>query len=345
MTIYDLVKAPEIASYWEEMAEGQAPFLGETLFPPQKTLGLELSWLKGKGGLPIALKLSAFDVEAIPRARVGFEKVSADMPFFKESMLIDETLRQELNKVLATGNQEYIDLVINRIFDDQKTLLDAARVAREQMRMQLLTTGQISIASNGQAYDYDYGIDESQKATVSTSWSDPNADIIGDIRGWQDTIETSSGVRPTRAIVNRQTWGYMLKNVPIIKTIYALSDGTQYLSDARLRSYLSEELGIAITVYSKKFVDASGVPVSYVPDDTFVLIPDGNLGNTWFGTTPEESDLMGSNAVENVAIVDTGVAITTMKKADPVNVETKVTQICLPDFPVADQIFIADVTA
>ena len=64
----------------------------------------------------------------------------------------------------------------------------------------------------------------------------------------------------------------------------------------------------------------------------------------WFGTTPEESDLMTSS-VANVSIVDTGVAITTIKIPDPVTVETKVTQLCLPDFPTADEICIIDVIA
>ena len=76
-----------------------------------------------------------------------------------------------------------------------------------------------------------------------------------------------------------------------------------------------------------------------------MLIPSGDLGNTWFGTTPEESDLMASSAVDNVSIIDTGVAVTTMRRADPVNVETKVTQISLPSFEAADQIIIADVIA
>ena len=298
MTIFDLVKAPEIASYWKEMTQDAPPYLGETLFPPQKKLGLNLSWLKGKKGLPVALKLSAFDVKAIPRQRIGMEKMSTDMPFFKESMYVDEELRQELNKVMESGNTMYIDAVMNRIFDDSTTLLEAARVARERMRMQLITTGEISLASNGQAYDYDYGLDSTtQKVDASASWAITSTDIIGDIRGWQDTIEDETGVRPNRAVCSRKTWGYMLKNLPIKKTIAVLS-----------------------------------------------VLPPGNLGNTWFGTTPEESDLMASSAVENVAIVDTGVAITTMKQADPVNVEIKVTQICLPDFPTADQIVIADVT-
>ena len=74
-----------------------------------------------------------------------------------------------------------------------------------------------------------------------------------------------------------------------------------------------------------------------------VLFPSGTLGKTWFGTTPEESDLMtGANA--SVSIVDTGVAITTMKHDDPVNVETKVTMICLPSFEQADQVYILDIS-
>lgn len=345
MSIFDLVKAPEIAAYWEALADQRAPYLGETLFPNQKKLGLNLSWLKGSSGLPVALKLSAFDVKAIPRPRIGMEKISTEMPFFKESMYIDEELRQELNKVIETGNQNYIDAVMNKIFKDNTTLIEAASVSRERMRMMLLTTGMISMQSNGQAYDYDYGVSDSQKVTPATPWSNQNADIIKDIREWQDQIETATGVRPTRAICDRQVWGYMLKNTPIIKTIYALSDGSTYLSDARLKTYLSEELNLEVVVYSKKYKDESNNVVPFVPVDTFVLFPTGNLGNTWFGTTPEESDLMSSSAVDNVAIVDTGVAVTTMRKADPVNVETKVTQICLPDFPYADQIIIADVGA
>lgn len=78
-----------------------------------------------------------------------------------------------------------------------------------------------------------------------------------------------------------------------------------------------------------------------MPTNTVVMFPDGDLGRTWFGTTPEESDLLASS-VANVSITDTGVAVTTIQHADPVNVETKVTMICLPSFEAADQIYIMD---
>ena len=291
MTIFDLVSAPELTAYWEEMNQDRAPYLGETLFPNQKKLGLDLKWLKGSKGLPVVLKLSAFDAQAVPRERIGFSKVSAEMPFFKESMYVEEELRQELNKVLESGNQAYIDSVINRVFDDEGTLIDAAAVARERMRMMLLTTGTIVMASNGQTYTYDYGLTSAQKPTVGTSWSTVTADIVGDIRTWQDEREDATGVRPTRAICSRKTFGYIMKNNNIRNAVWGNSASAP-INEAKAKQYLMDELDLEVVVYTKRYKDESGATQKFVPDDTFVLFPAGNLGSTWFGTTPEESDLM-----------------------------------------------------
>lgn len=343
-TIFDLVTAPELTAYWETMNADRPPFLGETLFPNQKKLGLDLKWIKGSNGRPVVLKPSAFDVGVVPRARIGFDRISAEMPFFKESTYIDEELRQQLNMVLETGNQAYIDSVMNQVFNDEVRLLDGARARREMMRMMALTTGSIAISANGQAYNYDYGIPSTHKATVTTSWSSADADIVGDITAWQDVIETDTGVRPTRAVCDAKTWANIKKNKAISKAIYVMAGGDVRPSDTRIRTYLKEELGLDIAVYTKIYVNDQGTSVKYVPDDTFVLFPTGDLGKTWFGTTPEESDLL-SSAVANVAITDTGVAVTTMKKADPVQVETKVSMVSLPSFEQADKVFIADTSA
>ena len=344
MTIFDVVKATELTSYWEENQQDREPYLGEELFPNRKKLGLKLEWIKGANGLPVVLKPSAFDAEAVPRPRIGFEKLETEMPFFKESTKVDETLRQQLNMVLETGNQAYIDAVTNRVFADEMHLLEGAAARREQMRMMALTTGVISITANGQKYDYDYGIPSAHKSTVGTSWSTKTADIPEDIRTWQDKIEDDTGVRPTRGICSRQTWGYMRKNDNIIKSLFVLSNGqVATISDARLNEYLMDELGLEVVVYSKRYMSDAGAATKYVPDETFVLFPEGDLGYTWFGTTPEESDLMGGRAA-NVSITYTGVAVTTMQVADPVTVETKVTMICLPSFEMANSVYIADIS-
>lgn len=338
-TIFDFVNANEMVSYWETLTKDRPPYLGETLFPAQKKLGLDLKWIKGSAGLPVVLKPSAFDVGAVPRPRIGFDRLTAEMPFFKESMYIDEELRQQLNMVLETGNQAYIDAVLNRIFNDNTVLLEGAAARREQMRMMALTTGAISITANGQAYSYDYGMPSDHKVTVTTSWSDVSADIGADILAGQDKVEDDTGVRPTRAVCSRKTWGYMLKNTNFKK---AISDKV-LMTDSVLKSMLLDVYGLEVVVYSKRYNNDSKSATKYVPDDTFVMFPSGPLGTTWFGTTPEESDLMGK-AVANVSITDVGVAVTSINKADPVNVETKVTMISLPSFEAADQVYILDVT-
>lgn len=342
MSIYDLIISEEIVAYWELLTQDREPYMGEELWPDDKKLGLDLKWLKGSNGLPVVLKPSAFDVTAIPRPRIGFDRLSAEMPFFKESKYIDEELRQELNKVIESNNQAYIDAVVNRIFNDEMDLLEGAAAQRERMRMMALTTGTIVMEGNGQVYEYDYGMPDEHKVTVTKSWSDPTAPILEDIRTGKQKILDDTGVTVERAVCSSKVFGYFRINNEIKASINTLTDGAGYISDARIKQFFLDELELTIVTNDKRYKDETGTAQRYIPDDVFTMFPAGQLGNTWFGTTPEESDLM-SGSVANVTITDTGVAVTTIQKADPVTVETKATMICLPDFPTADQVYILDV--
>lgn len=340
MTIFDLMQSQDIVAYWETLTQDEAPYPCEELFPSDKKRGLSLKWIKGSKGLPIVLKTSAFDVHAIPRPRIGFDRLTAEMPYFKESTYIDEELRQELNMVLETGNQAYIDSVMERIFDDETRLLRGAAASRERMRMMALTTGVVSMASNGQQFTFDYGV--SHKGNAATSWSDlTNSDPLEDIREAQENILDATGTKPTRAMCDGKTWRNLRNNEKIKKAIFVLTNGAGAVSDERLRTFLSDELELSIYVNDKRFIDENGNTMKYMPENTFVLFPEGELGKTWFGTTPAESDLM-TGADVNVTITDVGVSVTTSKKVDPVQVETIVAMICLPSFEAADQVYILD---
>lgn len=344
-TIFELISPSNITAYWKELKKDKKPYLGEELFPADKKLGLRLDWLKGAKGVPVVLKPSAFDATAIPRTRIGFDKLTAQMPFFKESYYIDEEIRQQLNMVMETGKQEYIDAVTKRVFDDETVLLEGADARREQMRMMALTTGAIAVTANGQDYNYDYGLPDDHKSTVTTSWSNTASDPIDDLRKAQDKIEDDTGVRPTRGVCSRKTWNYLRYNEKIIKSLFVLSNGeVSALSDNRIKQYLKDELGLDLIVYNKRYKNDAGTVTPFIPDDTVSLFPEGRLGKTWFGTTPEESDLMGGKNAA-VSITDMGVAVTNVEHTDPVNVETKVTMISLPSFETADQVYILDVIA
>ena len=73
----------------------------------------------------------------------------------------------------------------------------------------------------------------------------------------------------------------------------------------------------------------TAIPTALSPNGYVCLIPDGAIGNTWYGTTPEEADLRGNSGAE-VSIVNTGVAITRELQQHPVNINTFASEIVLP---------------
>ena len=108
-------------------------------------------------------------------------------------------------------------------------------------------------------------------------------------------------------------------------------------------NYLKVKLGVTVAIVNGTFVNEAGATVSYYDDNKVTLIPSGTLGRTVYGTTPEEADAIFGSGKLDTQIVNTGVAITTMVKEDPVTVETKVSQLLLPSFERADECFFATV--
>lgn len=341
-SIHEIVSAKEIAAYYTEKMSNKIPYLGEVLFPRSKTLGLDLSWIKGAGGLPVVLKPSAFDVNVTLRDRVGLSKIETEMPFFKEGILVREKDRQELNKLLGSGNTQYLDLILSKIFDDATTLVDGAVAQEERLRMQLLTSGRIAVTANGVDLDYDYKMSGDHKGQVVASWSQHDtANPIVDIQKAQLKIATDTGTKPNRLIMNSVTFNNLMMNKAIKKDMNVLSGEHIILTEEMVKQYMKSKLQAVIQIYDKMFKDETGADKKYIPDSTVAIIPEGTLGKTMFGTTPEESDLM-SGTDADVSIVNTGMAITTTKKTDPVNVETKVSMITLPSFERMDELFILD---
>ena len=342
----DYITAKAQALYYNELlaAKSEKPYLGDELFPTQRKQGLNLEFIKGMKKGARVLPLSAFDAKVLKLSRYGFTTVSQKMPFFKASLDIDEELRQKL-LMLGENQTQYIQDIIRKIFNDNQTLIEAAAVTRERMRMQLLTTGQITMASNGQAYLYDYGLETYQKQTATKAWSDPTADIIGDIIAYQDTMVERTGVKPTRLVMRTKVFRYLMKNDYIKNALYVFGQGKVNVNENAVKTFLAENAGItSIALYDKVYVDEDETTQFFVPEDVAVLIPEGNIGYTWFGTTPEEADLLGGATDAEVAIVDAGVAITTWVEKDPVRKVTKVSEITLPSGENMDKIVIIDVT-
>lgn len=353
-SIYEIFESKAIASYWTDInVNMQDPMIGTKFFPVSKQTGLNLAWIKGRNNLPVALQPSAFDTKAPLRDRIGVSELSTEMPFFREAMRIGEKDRQDIETLLAKGEQ-FAQPTILRIFDDTKNLVDGALVQAERMRMSLLYGGAINIvatAENGRdvAYAYNYDADGTWAASnkvellTTAKWTLANAatsDPINDLLNAIEIMKETKGVTPVEVLMNTTTLKGMLTSASIKKAINPLGATSMILTRAQTLQFVEQETGLRITVYDKMFKDEQGVDRKFYPDGYVTLLPSYALGNTWYGTTPEEFDLMSGNANASVSVVNTGVAITTIKEPHPVNVQTIVSEIVLPSFERMDDIYV-----
>lgn len=316
-------------------------YLGAELFPDTKQLGLEISFLQGRGGVPIQLQAGAFDANAPLRSPIAANNITADMPFFREGVNIKEKDRQQINTYLAAGQEGAVDIVLGNIFGDIAGLIQGGEVAKERMRMQLLSTGSINFTGTeeGVHVNYNYGLDNSQFETLvgTNVWSNAAADPIGDIERWI----TATGAK--RAITNGNTFGLLRRHPTVIDVVGAYFGGGR-VSVNNVKDYFKQEYDLTIAVYDESFSPGPGQPAQkFFPDNVFTLLPDGPLGQTVHGTTPEESDLLNKISVADTAIVGAGTAITMIHKPHPVTTETYASLIAMPSFPEAGSVFIATI--
>lgn len=353
MLLDGLFTPAAIGANWTEATSNRIPYLGEGLFPGRKQAGLDLKWIKGSKGIPVSLMPSAFDAKATFRDRVGVEKVETEMPFFREGFKVKERDRQDILRA-QSANDPYVNAAISRMFDDANNLIDGALVVGERMRMQLLfpidgNVG-ISIKANDVDYTYNYDADGTWKASnyfaLSTGkWTDhTNADPFGDIQEAKDAIAAKTGSDLRVAIMNKTTFKELRLNKNI-KDRYLSKSGAAfgYLTDAEIIEILKGTSDLdGIVLYDKQFRDESKVAHKFVPDGYVALVPAGALGETCYGTTPEEADLMGKPAA-SVQIVEQGIALTQEVTVNPVNVNTYASEIVLPSFERMDEVSVLKV--
>ena len=344
MRITDVYNSKAVAIFQSEVASNKIAYLGEGLFPARKKMGLDLKWIRTSKGLPVSLSPSAFDTVSTIRSREGFKMDETEMAYFKESMLVKEQDRQDMLRV-QDSSDPYATEVLRHVFDDANTLIDGAKVVPERMRMYLLADANghpsISIAANGATYAYNYDPDNSYSTNNFTNvgaassqnyWTDTtNSDPMKDIADAQDKVEQNTGSRPTKMIVSKATMNLLKQNAKIKSAILAQNVSANiFMTDARVKELFANELGIEVIVYTKLYKNESNQAKKFYPDGMATLIPDGALGNTFYGVTPEEATLLEDSNYD-CTIID-GIAVTVANSVDPVQTKTIASEIVLPSF-------------
>ena len=353
MLVNEVVDARSIAAAATHEASNDIPYLGIRWFPVKKKQGLDLKWIKTHNGLPVSLAPSNFDALPTIRAREGLKTEKTQMAFFRESMMITEEDAQEIDRI-KDANDPYLENALMSIYNDSNTLVQGAEVVPERMRMALLSTVNghpvIGIESGNVAYAYDYDPNGTYATshysvlTGTSMWSDTtNSRPISDLIAARKSLQ-KKGKIAKYALMNSNTFQYLLDNAQVKAAIIAYNpNGTVIIDDDNVKTIIKSRTKLTIVLYDKMYKDEVGVEHYFYPNDKVTLLPETALGNTWFGTTPEERTARQVSDVD-VAMYGEGIAVATKTEYGPPAV-TSVTasEIVLPSYEQMDSTFVLSV--
>lgn len=353
MLINEVLNSKSIALTTTEEASNQIPYLGLNWFPERKKQGLDLSWIKTHKGLPVSLAPSNFDTIPTLRAREGLSKEKTQMAFFREGMEVGEEEMLEIERISSTDDP-YLASALSSVYDDTNNLVSGAEVVPERMRMSLLATEAghpvIAIESDDVQYAYDYDKDGSYakdhyaKLEDTSMWSDTvNSKPLTDLNNARKKLK-KKGKIAKYVLMNTNTFQYLLENAQIRNSILAQNlTATIEVDDDTVISVVQKRTKLTIVLYDKMYMDEAGKEHYFYPDNKVTLLPYGKLGNTWFGTTPEERT---ARQVTDVDVTTYGTGITVATKVEygpPMKMSVFVSEVVLPSYENMDSTFVLEV--
>lgn len=348
MDLKDYINSANIALYMKELPEEKT--IDKALFPSKKQLGTELEFAKGAKKKAVALRMSTFDVAAKVRAlsaSINIEK--RELPFFKEAMGINESTRRDLINASKSTNQNLVEAVASQVFENYAVLVEGANIQAKRMRASLIQKGEINLTTDDGDIVVDYSVPANHKEALTglAVWTNPDANICADVARFQKAITDDNNPTPTTILLTEKMFRDSFMVNKAITAHLKGGDSTQnmILNIADYINFVKERLGLSIGfLENTTFIPAEGVAAQPYYEDKYVSFMSGNtLGFTVYGTTPEEYDKVYGSSKLDTSIVNNAIAITTMVKEDPISVDTKVSQLVLPSFERADEVFFATV--
>lgn len=339
-SVLELFNQCEVLTYLQNR---QYPaLLGETLFPEEKRESLEFDLIKGARRIPVVASVHAFDTEAEIGSREA-TKQALELALIKRKLPLREKDIIALENPRTAAEQQYL---MREVFNDIDTLVAGVRARVEVMRMEAAADGTVTLGlpdSDTRSVKIDYGVPANHKEVLSGTdlWSDPNSDPIEQIMDWVNTL----GTKPPRALTSNKALSALLRNPKVVGALFG-RDSNRIASRAELNAYLQQlDLPTIATydqMYRKQNADGTYSQYRYFPENKFVLLPEGPLGQTIYGPTAEEIRLTRDPSIDTQMIGNV-LAMVYEENVDPVSTWTKAVATALPSFPAADEVFQAQV--
>jgi len=340
-TLKDLFDSRYTTTYARNL-EANPNYIGSLFFPENTTNELKYKLVKGAAGAPVLANVHAYGVEADQASREGAYVDEGSIPVIKRKIPLDGDTLVQLNRQ-GLGD---LEAVKDTIFGDLDSMVAAVKARVEKMKMEALSNGEITITGEKVQAEVDYRVPADHQETLTSTdlWSDTsNSNPIENIQTWANTVTSNTGVELTRAVTSNTVASNMLQNSTVRQMIFGDNGGSRVITLNDVNQLL-ERMGLpTIATYNvqgrTQAKDGTYTSVRMFPENKFVMLPDGALGEQLFG--PTEETLLDDNleATDAPGIY----AVTYKSSKDPVEIVTKAAATSIPTFERADEVFQATV--
>jgi len=331
-------------------------YLHETLFPSRQTDELTVDVIVSETRLPVMAQIAALGTETKYGSREGMKGQRVEIPKIQRGRWMDEKLVRLLLMAAQGGGlrRQEVAQIIREQLNDVQYLVDGIRARKEWIAMQAVSLGVVDYSEGDVHVHVDWGYTPEQKPVLSGTslWSDTeNSRPLEDIQNWRN-YQADRGVRLTRAFTSQRVLSYLLQNLSIRRQYFGNPSGTAQppqLNREQLNAVLeSLDLPRIIAYDTQARVELDGLEngrpkyqtLRMAPDDRFVMLPEGPLGNYLWATSTEE--LM--DGIEAEATGDMGIYVyRDLVSKHPIKVRTVAVNLAFPVFPYADSVMSAKV--
>ncbi|MED4399779.1 major capsid protein [Metabacillus fastidiosus] len=205
---------------------------------------------------------------------------------------------EELMALNQARNDGERNAIIERLEKKTIDIVNGIQDFSDVLRAKALTTGKLQYTKEDVQINFDYQIPANHKIalTGTNKWSDPTADILGNLIEWNETYSTSNnGKVADEILMPLDVFALMTKNASIIAEARPGITGVKRISQDEVNSVL-EQYGLPVVRIIRSRVTtvrnvASGQDeaVEFYPAGRVVFIGKG-LGNFYYGPNPEAED-------------------------------------------------------
>jgi hypothetical protein len=351
----DVLSSEELLVYAQKLEVPNA-YLHPLLFPAEQTDELTVDVIMAQNRLPVMAQIAHLGTETKYGSREGMKGQTVEIPKIQRGRWMDEKLIRIMLLATRGGGlrREEVARIVREQLNDAAYCVDAIRARKEWIAMQAVTIGKVEYTEGDVRVNVNWGYTTEQTPvlTGTDKWSDVvNSRPIEDIQNWWN-YQADRGVRLTRAFTSRRVVSYLLQNLSIRRQYFGNPSGTAeppQLNRQQLNAVL-DGLGLPriIEYDTQARIEHDELEnghlkfstVRMTPEDRFVMIPDGALGNYLWATTTEQL----LSGIETEQTADAGIYVfRDLTSKHPLRLRTVGVNLAFPVFPYADTVMSATV--